>query len=279
MANPSTPRFTDTPVAMTVVTPRLRSQVSSDVPLKGETPDSRGQTRSVGCGANSGTISAEGVPLNMWSGLRRAAATSWQFTAVPARSGRNSAVQWMTFTPSDRAVETNRAVAGMTPTRAAASASCGKALRSPTTPRWISMVSTAVWAGRQRSARSMGIGQVYSGSGITRAPKSGRRASGSRAGRGPGATTVGLVGHAPHDVVGPPVVGLATRRPQDGIHHMELAGDLEAGDGLPAVLLNLFESGTPTGSRTDDGCHPLPPPFVDRTDHDGVEHVGVRAHG
>ena len=45
-------------------------------------------------------------------------------------------------------------------TRAAASASCGKALRSPTTPRWISMVSTALWAGRVRSARSMGIGQV-----------------------------------------------------------------------------------------------------------------------
>src|SRR5674476_987936 len=122
MANPSTPRFTDTPVAMTVVTPRLRSQVSSDVPLKGETPDSRGQTRSVGSGANSGTISAEGVPLSIWSGLRRAAATSWQFTAVPARSGRNSAVQWMTFTPSDRAVEISRAVAGMTPTWAAASA-------------------------------------------------------------------------------------------------------------------------------------------------------------
>ena len=36
MARPSTPRLTDTPVETTVSTCRLRSQVSSEVPLNGE---------------------------------------------------------------------------------------------------------------------------------------------------------------------------------------------------------------------------------------------------
>ena len=45
---------------------------------------------------------------------------------------------------------------GTTPARSAASASCGKAVRSPTTPRWISMVRIAVLAGAATAARSTG---------------------------------------------------------------------------------------------------------------------------
>ena len=75
--------------------------------------------------------------------MRTIAAMSWQLTVEPARSARNSAVQWMTGTPSERAARRTRAVFGTTPAQSAASANCGKAVRSPTTPRWISMVRTA----------------------------------------------------------------------------------------------------------------------------------------
>ncbi len=84
------------------------------------------------------------------------AAMSWQLTVDPARSARNSAVQWTTGTPSARAARSTRAVFGTTPTRAAASASWGKEVRSPTTPRWISMVSTADLEGAATVARSTG---------------------------------------------------------------------------------------------------------------------------
>ncbi len=59
--------------------------------------------------------SAGGVPTSRWSGLRTMAAMSWQLTADPARSARNSAVQWTTGTPRTRASASSRAVLGTTP--------------------------------------------------------------------------------------------------------------------------------------------------------------------
>ncbi len=84
MASPRTPRLTDTPVAMTVRTPRLRSQVSSEVPVNGDTPCSRGHTRSDGSGPSPCISSVAGVPSRRWSGLRTMAAMSWQLTVDPA---------------------------------------------------------------------------------------------------------------------------------------------------------------------------------------------------
>jgi hypothetical protein len=51
------------------------------------------------------------------------AAINWQLTVDPARSARNSAVQWTTGTPTDRAARSSLAVLGTTPTRRASSAS------------------------------------------------------------------------------------------------------------------------------------------------------------
>ena len=52
-------------------------------------------------------------------------------------------MQWTTGTPAARAAPSRRAVCSTTRATLAAWASSGKLERSPTTPRWSSMVSTA----------------------------------------------------------------------------------------------------------------------------------------
>ena len=161
--------------------------------------------------------SVAGVPARRWSGLRRTAATSWQFTVEPARSARNSAVQWTTGTPWNAGgSQQPGGVGDHADPASAASASCGKELRSPTTPRWISMVSTAQSLrcgqlaqvdGQPSSASvtvsALGAAQCGSVPAEVRAPP-------LSVSSGTSATIVG----------GPPVVGLAARRPHDGLHHV-----------------------------------------------------------
>ena len=79
------------------------------------------------------------------------------FTAEPARSARNSAVQWTTRTPARRAAVASRAAFVMTLWDATSAARSGTAARSPMTPRCISIVSIAVWPGASSSTRSIGM--------------------------------------------------------------------------------------------------------------------------
>ena len=89
------------------------------------------------------------------------------------------------------------------------------------------------------------------------------------------AAGIGLLGGLDHDVCRPAVVGLPTRRALDGLDHVQLAGHLVPGDVAAAVDLDLVERGDPLAPGLDDGGHPLAPPLVGGTDHDGVEHVRV----
>ena len=157
MASPSTPRLTDTPVATTVDTPRLRSRASSSVPVNGDTPCSRDETMSVSSGPSSGTTAAAGEPATTWLGRLASTANNGAFTAEPARSARNSAVQWTTRTPAARAARTSRAVLAITSRAATSVASSGMAAWSPTTPRCSSIVRTAVCSGARSAARSTAI--------------------------------------------------------------------------------------------------------------------------
>jgi len=62
MVRPMIPTFRDTPVAITVAAPTLRSIGSREVPWNGEIPCSRCETRSEGSGPSSGTSSTSGDP-------------------------------------------------------------------------------------------------------------------------------------------------------------------------------------------------------------------------
>src|SRR5579883_2593246 len=66
------------------------------------------------------------------------------------------AVQCTTGTPALRAARRSSRMLANRPTSSAAWLSAGRALRSPTTPRWTSIVSTAVWAGANISSKSTG---------------------------------------------------------------------------------------------------------------------------
>ena len=71
----------------------------------------------------------------------------------PCPSARRAAVQWTTDAPAWRAAPHSRATASTI--GPAAAASSGRAERSPTTPDWISEVTTA-----QRSGRTS-VGEVH----------------------------------------------------------------------------------------------------------------------
>ena len=141
--------------------PRLRSQVSSEVPVNGETPCSRDETRSPG----SGPSSCDEL------GRRRA---RQQVVGVAQHGGDQLAVDRRAgpvgpelgravddrHAPAPGPRVSSRAVFGTTPASSAASASWGKELRSPTTPRWISMVRTAHRPGAASSLSSTGTDSV-----------------------------------------------------------------------------------------------------------------------
>ena len=74
------------------------------------------------------------------------------FEFAPRPSARRSAVQWTTWTPAPRAASARRAM--FPSTGAAASARAGSCERSPTIPRWISCVTSAVCAGATSAAKS-----------------------------------------------------------------------------------------------------------------------------
>ena len=145
MASPSTPRLTDTPVATTVRTPRLRSQVSSDG--AGERGDAVAAGRRPGPTGSGPELADQLGRRGAGQEVVGVAEHGRDQLAVDRRPGPvgpelGGAVD-DAGTPSERAAASSRAVLGTTPARSAASASWGKELRSPTTPRWISMVSTA----------------------------------------------------------------------------------------------------------------------------------------
>ena len=181
--------------------------------MNGDTPCSRAETRSPGSTVRGGTSSVEGVPASKWPGLRRAAATSRQLTAVPARSARNSAVQWTIRAPADLAPSRSRAVAGTTPAASAAAASSGKELRSPMTPRWTSMVRTAQRSGAASCVRSTGTEPRDPGSPTQACSTRRVSALGPRRSRGGRAvaTDVRLCRGLAHHLGRPSVVGLAAR--------------------------------------------------------------------
>src|SRR5579884_173035 len=252
------PRLSDTPVATTVSMARPRSISSRPVPPKGDTPWRRWETRSSAAAPISGTSSTAGVPSRRCSERRSMAVMSGALAGDPSRSARNPAVQWTTVTPAGRTAASRRPTAWSIPEDDAAPASSGKLERSPTTPRWISMVSTAVCRGCSRSVSSTGMARTPCCAGP---PRSGSDRDGG------------------DDGVGPAVVGLAARGPLHLVHQVQLAGHLVPGDVLAAVVLHRLEGrGVVPGARLHDGGDPLAPALVGSAHDDGVHHVGMRAH-
>src|SRR5260370_20263194 len=82
-------------------------------------------------------------------------------SAESARSGRNSAVQCTIRAPAARPAVTTRAAWSITWPSATAAANAAMTARSPTTPRWSSIVTTAVCAGSRSSRRSRGTPGPY----------------------------------------------------------------------------------------------------------------------
>ena len=79
------------------------------------------------------------------------------FWKEPARSRRKAAVAWTTRTPAPRADARRAWVLAIMPLASTVFCSSGMHDRSPTTPRWISMVITAQRSASTRSSRR-GIG-------------------------------------------------------------------------------------------------------------------------
>lgn len=137
------PRLSETPSATTDVTPSERRVMSSEVPVNGENPWWRRLSRSPSS-RSSGSTSMAGVPSSMCRGSLSRETMNGQFAVwEPARPGRNAAVQWITGSPACLAAWSRRVALAVTSWRAHASTSSGNFVRSPTTPRCISMTSTA----------------------------------------------------------------------------------------------------------------------------------------
>ena len=213
--------------------------------------------------------SVAGVPARRWSGLRRTAATSWQLTVVPARSARNSAVQWTTGTPQ-------RPGRGQQPGGVGHHAGPLGRLGQLGEGAEVADHAPLDLHGQHGAVGRCGqLAQIdrhrvvpFDPSAAAQCPEAVRSPPLSVS-SGTSATMVGR----------PPVVRLAARRPHDGLHHVELAGHLVAGDGLAAVDLDVLEGRVPVGPGLDDGRHPLAPALVGGPHHDGVEDLGMGAHG
>src|SRR2546422_790100 len=78
MARPMRATFTDTPVATTVRTPRLRRSMSRAVPVNGDTPWRRDDTKSPSSGPSSGTTAAASEPATSRGGPLASAAEGEQ---------------------------------------------------------------------------------------------------------------------------------------------------------------------------------------------------------
>ena len=109
----------------------------------------------MGSGPRAGTTDASGLPGSRATGLLRTPAKRRALVLEPWPSARRAAVQWTTDAPAWRAEPHSRATASTI--GPAAAASSGRAERSPTTPDWISEVTTAQRSGRTSSARSTAI--------------------------------------------------------------------------------------------------------------------------
>src|SRR5262245_4596813 len=148
--------LTDTPVATTVRTPRLRRSWSSSVPWKGVRPWKRVTTHSPSTGASTGTGACCGEPGSSGRSDLRVAASSRQFAVAPPPSGRRAMRQWNTGTLRARAAPRTRAMWPTVPWRRTASASAESVPPSPMMPSWHSIRRSAVREGSSRAARSMG---------------------------------------------------------------------------------------------------------------------------
>ena len=98
--------------------------------------------------------STAAVPSRRWPGILSTAAWSGVLAAVPALSALNSAVQCTTRMPAARASSQRLTACRGRLTAAAASRSAGNEARSPITPRWSSMVTTATGSGPRPSRPS-----------------------------------------------------------------------------------------------------------------------------
>ena len=155
--------FTETPVATTVLVPRLRNIWSSEVDMNGVIPCMRGITISAGSGPSSATRAAPGVPISVGRTpcSRRSlpmSAMILAFSVAPAPSARCSAVQCTTRTPTVRAAWQTFAAASTVLASATRCTNSGSNASGPTTPCWSSIVTTAVVEGStsERSRSSFG---------------------------------------------------------------------------------------------------------------------------
>ena len=225
------PRLTDTPVATTVRTPRVRSVGSSEVPDERRHAVEPVRHQVAGLGTERGHELDRRRAVEEMLG---SAQHGRHERAVGGRAGPVGPEPGRAVDDGDAERRGPRPAAGPCwarprPARPPRPAP-GSELRSPTTPRWISMVSTARRPVRRAHSDRQAPAVPYR-------PVAGRSVPRG----GPLAPAVGLLGHLGHDGVGPLVVGLAARRPLDRVHHVELAGHLVAGDVVPAVLLDGLE--------------------------------------
>ena len=155
------PTFTDTPVATTVVTPRLRRVWSREVAVKGVRPCPRAAIRSLRSSPSSGTSRAPSLPARVGAipCSRRSLSASpriRQLTAVPAPSSRVCTTQWTTRAPTPRAASHTAAAARTVPAADTRSTRALIMASGPTTPLCSSMVRTAVEAGSTSAASPSG---------------------------------------------------------------------------------------------------------------------------
>ena len=146
--------LSETPTTTIVDTPRLRNTASRSVPPIGPTPCQRRNTKSDGCGPNSGSNSAPGVPGVMSTRLPPPIAKIFALWLEPSPSGRRCTRQCTMRTPAARAGGSSRMMFG-TATRRASSASAARPASGPTTAPCTSWVTIAVCAGATSSARSV----------------------------------------------------------------------------------------------------------------------------
>src|SRR5262249_48206570 len=148
--------LTDTPVATTVRTPRLRRSWSSSVPWNGVRPWKRVTTHSPSSGASACTGACCGEPGSSGRSDLRVAASSRQLAAAPPPSARRAMRQWNTGTPFARAAPSTRAICPTVPCRRTASASAESVPPWPMMPSWPSIRRSAARDGSSRAARSTG---------------------------------------------------------------------------------------------------------------------------